>query len=95
MIQSHTPTALPRAPVDGRMAAARHAFSAPERVALTAQEAAALAGAAEPPLRHEGLKLARWTLGAGPRVVLVPVPVQVNVFGWLVTVYRWEQIIKR
>ena len=71
MIQSPAPAALPRAPVDGRMAAARHAFSAPERVALTAQEAAALAAAAEPPLRHEGLKLARWTLGAGPRVELV------------------------
>ncbi|KQV60970.1 hypothetical protein ASC95_06000 [Pelomonas sp. Root1217] len=56
---------------DGLLAAARHAFSAPERVPLTAEERAALAGHAEPPLRHEGHKLARWTLGAGPRVVLV------------------------
>ncbi|WP_457442909.1 alpha/beta fold hydrolase [Roseateles sp. P5_E4] len=56
---------------DGHLAAARHAFSAPERVPLTAEERAALAGHAEPPLRHEGLKLARWTLGVGPRVVLV------------------------
>jgi pimeloyl-ACP methyl ester carboxylesterase len=56
---------------DGHLAAARHAFSAPERVTLTAEERTALAGAAEPPLRHEGLKLARWTLGEGPRVVLV------------------------
>lgn len=66
------PTALPfAAHDDGRMAAARHAFSAPERVPLNPAERAALAGAAEPPLRHEGLKLARWTLGDGPRVVLV------------------------
>lgn len=57
--------------VDGHMAAARHAFSSPDRVPLSAAEKAALAGAALPPLRHEGLKLARWTLGAGPRVVLV------------------------
>lgn len=56
---------------DGRMAAARHAFSAPERVPLSAEERTALAGHAEPPLRHEGYKLARWTLGEGPRVVLV------------------------
>jgi len=56
---------------DGRLAAARHAFSAPERIALSREEREALAGAAEPPLRHEGLKLARWTLGQGPRVVLV------------------------
>lgn len=56
---------------DGHLAAARHAFSAPERVALSAAEKALLAGAAEPPLRHEGLKLARWTLGSGPRVLLV------------------------
>jgi pimeloyl-ACP methyl ester carboxylesterase len=56
---------------DGRLAAARHAFSAPERVPMSADERAALAGAAEPPLRHEGVKLARWTLGRGPRVVLV------------------------
>lgn len=56
---------------DGHLAAARHAFSAPERVALSAGERAALVGTAEPPLRHEGLKLARWTLGRGPRVVLV------------------------
>jgi len=56
---------------DGHLAAARHAFSAPERIALSKDERAALAGAAEPPLRHEGLKLARWTLGQGPRVVLV------------------------
>lgn len=61
----------PAAAADGRMAAARHAFSSPERVPLTAAETAALAGAAEPPLRHEGLRLARWTLGTGPRVVLV------------------------
>lgn len=57
--------------VDGRLAAARHAFSSPERVPLSALEAAALAAAAAPPLGHEGLKLARWTLGTGPRVVLV------------------------
>jgi pimeloyl-ACP methyl ester carboxylesterase len=67
--------AAPRLPLtahaDGHMAAARHAFSAPERVPLSAAERTALAGAAEPPLRHEGLKLARWTLGSGPRVVLV------------------------
>lgn len=56
---------------DGHMAAARHAFSTPERIPLHAEEKAALAHAAEPPLRHEGLKLARWTLGCGPRVVLV------------------------
>lgn len=56
---------------DGHLAAARHAFSAPERIALGADERAALAGAAETRLRHEGLKLARWTLGHGPRVVLV------------------------
>lgn len=56
---------------DGRLAAARHAFSTPERVPLSAQEKALLADAAEPPLRHEGIKLARWTLGQGPRVVLV------------------------
>lgn len=56
---------------DGQLAAARHAFSTPERVPLTAAERAALAGAAEAPLRHEGSKLARWTLGAGPHVVLV------------------------
>lgn len=56
---------------DGRLAAARHAFSAPERIPLSAAEAATLVGAAEPPLRHEGVKLARWTLGQGPRVVLV------------------------
>ena len=67
-------SALPRsfeAHVDGHMAAVRHAFSTPERVPLSADERAALAGAAEPPLRHEGVKLARWTLGTGPRVVLV------------------------
>ncbi len=56
---------------DGRLAAARHAFSTPERVPMTAEERAALADHAEPPLRHEGIKLARWTLGSGPRVVLV------------------------
>lgn len=56
---------------DGHLAAARHAFSTPERVAPTADERAALAGAAQPPLHHEGIKLARWTLGSGPRVVLV------------------------
>lgn len=61
----------PAPPADARMAAARHAFSAPERVRLTAQESAVLDGAAEPPLPHEGLKLARWTLGTGPRVILV------------------------
>ncbi len=64
-------TLPPTASADHRLAAARHAFSTPERVPLTAQEQAALAGAAEPPLRHEGLKLARWTLGTGPRVLLV------------------------
>lgn len=64
--------ALPlQAHVDGHVAAARHAFSTPERVPLSVEERAALAGAAEPPLRHEGVKLARWTLGHGPRVVLV------------------------
>ncbi|MBW8844906.1 MAG: alpha/beta fold hydrolase [Burkholderiales bacterium] len=57
--------------IDGQMAAARHAFSVPERIPLSAEERAALAGAAEPPLRHEGVKLARWTLGTGPRVILV------------------------
>lgn len=56
---------------DGRMAAARHAFSTPERIPLTPDERAALAAAAAPPARHEGHKLARWTLGQGPRVVLV------------------------
>lgn len=56
---------------DGPMAAARHAFSAPERVPLTSDERAALAGHAGTPLRHEGVKLARWTLGSGPRIVLV------------------------
>ena len=59
------------APANGHLAAARHAFSVPERIPLSADERAALAGAAEPPLRHEGVKLARWTLGQGPRVVLV------------------------
>lgn len=53
------------------IAAARHAFSSPERVPLTAAEQAALDGHAEPLLRHEGLKLARWTFGQGPRVVFV------------------------
>ncbi|MBI3345577.1 MAG: alpha/beta fold hydrolase [Burkholderiales bacterium] len=56
---------------NGHLAAARHAFSVPERIAMSAAERTALAGAAEPPLRHEGLKLTRWTLGDGPRVVLV------------------------
>jgi pimeloyl-ACP methyl ester carboxylesterase len=56
---------------DGQLAAARHAFSTPERVAPAAAEREALAGAEQPPLRHEGHKLARWTLGNGPRVVLV------------------------
>lgn len=66
------PTAAPlAAPVDCRLAAARHAFSAPERIPLSADERAALTAAAEPPLRHEGIKLARWTLGTGPRVILV------------------------
>jgi len=64
-------TAPPTADNDGHLAATRHAFSSPDRVALTADEKAALIGTAEPPLRHEGLKLARWTLGTGPRVVLV------------------------
>jgi pimeloyl-ACP methyl ester carboxylesterase len=63
--------ARPDATDGGRIAAARHAFSAPERVPLTPEERALLANAAEPPLRHEGRKLARWTLGQGPRVVLV------------------------
>lgn len=68
----HTATAAnPGADADGHLAAARHAFSAPERVPLTAEERAALVGAADAPLRHEGGKLARWTLGVGPRVVLV------------------------
>jgi len=71
MVESPALAAPLAAPADGHLAAARHAFSAPERVPLSADERAALAGAAEPPLRHEGLKLARWTLGAGPRVVLV------------------------
>ena len=70
-----TPATAPAAPltahIDGHMAAARHAFSAPERIALTADERAALKPVAEPALRHDGLKLARWTLGTGPRVVLV------------------------
>jgi pimeloyl-ACP methyl ester carboxylesterase len=57
--------------VDGRMAAAHHAFSVPERIPMDAAERAALADAADKPLHHDGLKLARWTLGAGPRVVLV------------------------
>lgn len=57
--------------VEGRLAAARHAFSSPERVPLSPTERAALSEAAEAPLRHQGLKLARWTLGTGPRVVLV------------------------
>lgn len=57
--------------VAGRLAAARHAFSSPERVPLSPMEQAALSEAAEAPLRHQGLKLARWTLGTGPRVVLV------------------------
>lgn len=57
--------------VDGRMAAAHHAFSVPERIPMDAAERAALADAADPPLHHDGLKLARWTLGTGPRVVLV------------------------
>ncbi|MFG6455207.1 alpha/beta hydrolase [Roseateles sp. BYS96W] len=61
----------PPTSADHRLAAARHAFSTPERVPMTPHEEAALAGAAEPPLRHEGLKLARWTLGTGPRVLLV------------------------
>ncbi len=56
---------------NGHLAAARHAFSTPERVGLTADERSALAGAAQPPLHHEGIKLARWTLGSGPRVLLV------------------------
>ncbi|MEO6281701.1 alpha/beta fold hydrolase [Roseateles sp.] len=71
MVESPVLAAPFAAHADGHLAAARHAFSAPERVALSAAEKAALAGAAEPPLRHECLKLARWTLGAGPRVVLV------------------------
>ncbi|MGQ3051378.1 MAG: alpha/beta hydrolase [Roseateles sp.] len=71
MVGSPALAASPAVDVNGRMAAARHAFSAPERIALSASERALLAGVAEPPLRHEGIKLARWTLGAGPRVVLV------------------------
>ena len=71
MVESPALVAPLKAHVDGHLAAARHAFSAPERITLSADERAALAGAAEPPLRHEGIKLARWTLGAGPRVVLV------------------------
>jgi len=71
MVESPALAAPLAAHGDGHLAAARHAFSAPEHVALSAAEKAALAGAAEPPLRHEGLKLARWTLGSGPRVVLV------------------------
>lgn len=63
--------ARPDSTDDDRMAAARHAFSAPERIPLKPEERAALTGAAEPPLRHEGHKLARWTLGQGPRVLLV------------------------
>ncbi|MBV8034072.1 alpha/beta fold hydrolase [Roseateles sp.] len=71
MVEPPALAAPTAARADGRLAAARHAFSTPERAQLTAAERAALAGAAEPPLRHEGLKLARWTLGTGPRVVLV------------------------
>jgi len=59
------------ATTDHRLAAARHAFSTPERVPLTTEERQLLADAAEPALRHEGLKLVRWTLGTGPRVLLV------------------------
>jgi len=65
---SHT---LLRSEVDGRLAAARHAFSAPERIPATPQELAALAPGALPALMHEGQRLARWTLGQGPRVLLV------------------------
>lgn len=68
MLQSPSPSTRP---ADGRLAAARHAFSTPERIALGAHEKVLLADAAEVALRHEGLKLARWTLGSGPRVVLV------------------------
>lgn len=57
--------------IDGPTAAARHAFSVPERVPLTPGERAALAPLAQPPLLHDGLKLARWALGTGPHVVLV------------------------
>lgn len=71
MIESPALAASLTAQADGHLAAARHAFSAPERIALSAQEKAILAGAQEPPLRHEGVKLARWTLGTGPRVILV------------------------
>lgn len=71
MIESPALAAPLTGHADGRMAAARHAFSAPERIGLSEPEKAILAGAAEPPLRHEGIKLARWTLGSGPRVVLV------------------------
>lgn len=72
MVQPSTALAAPLAANgDGHLAAARHAFSAPERIALGAAERTALVDAAQPPLRHEGLKLARWTFGAGPRVVLV------------------------
>lgn len=71
MLASSAALAALAAPDDGRLAAARHAFSTPERLPLRPEEAAALAGHAQAPLRHEGLKLARWTLGTGPRVVLV------------------------
>ncbi|RZL37600.1 MAG: hypothetical protein EOP35_08205, partial [Rubrivivax sp.] len=64
MLAFHALAAPLTAHDDGRLAAARHAFSAPERMPLNAGERAALATHAQPPLRHEGLKLARWTMGA-------------------------------
>lgn len=71
MLESPALAAPLAAHADGHIAAARHAFSAPERVAMSAAERSVLDAAARPPLRHEGVKLARWTLGTGPRVVLV------------------------
>lgn len=71
MVPSPAVAAPLAAHAGGRLAAARHAFSTPERIALNADERAALAGAEQAPLRHEGHKLARWMLGTGPRVVLV------------------------
>lgn len=56
---------------DDRLTAARVALSVPERLPATPQELSALAPGALPPLLHEGQRLARWTLGSGPDVVLV------------------------
>lgn len=58
-------------PYSQKVAIARHAFITPERLPATPQELAALAPGARPPLLHDGLRLARWTLGEGPNVVLV------------------------